>query len=148
GRLPGLVLGALLVALVGWWSYRLWGPGAAVLGTALAAFEPNLVANACLITTDLGSALFIFLTMYLLWEYGNGRSALLLLGAGVTTGLALASKLTGVLLFGMGGVILAAHVLLSESPLFPPTKGSAVPARGVRLKQAALIALVVAGLAA
>jgi hypothetical protein len=145
GRLPGLVMGALLVALVGWWSYRLWGPKAALLGTALAAFEPNLIANAGLITTDMGSALFIFLTMYLLWEYGNTRSPLLLLAAGLTTGLALASKLTGVLLFGMGGVILAAHVLLRQSPLFP-----AAPAapRQARLKQALTIAAVVAVLAA
>jgi hypothetical protein len=148
GRLPGLALGSLLVALVGWWSYRLWGPGTAVLGTALAAFEPNLVTSACLITTDLGSALFIFLTMYLLWEYGNHPSPLLLLGSGITTGLALASKLTGVLLFGMGGVILAAHVLLTNSPLFPPVQGRAAPGRGTRLKQAVLIALVVAVLAA
>ncbi len=148
GRLPGLVLGGLLVALVGWWSYRLWGVKAALLGTALAAFEPNLVTNACLITTDLGSALFIFLTMYLLWEYGNSRSPLLLVAAGITTGLALASKLTGILLFGMGGVVLAAHVLLAKSPLFPPAKENIGSPRAVRLKQAVVIAVVVAGLAA
>lgn len=118
GRLPGLALGGVLVALIGWWSYRLWGAKGAMLGTALAAFEPNLITNACLITTDLGSGLFIFLAMYLLWEYGNSRSPLLLVAAGITTGLALASKLTGVLLFGMGGVILMGHVLLRQSPLF------------------------------
>ncbi len=148
GRLPGLMLGGCLVALVGWWSYRLWGIKAALLGTALAAFEPNLVTNACLITTDLGSALFIFLTMYLLWEYGNSRSPLLLIAAGITTGLALASKLTGILLFGMGGVILMAHVLLTNSPLFPQVKEGTGPPRGGRLKQAVVIAVVVAVLAA
>ncbi len=148
GRLPGLLLGGLLVGLVGWWSYRLWGAKAALLGTALAAFEPNLLTNACLITTDLGSSLFIFLTMYLLWEYGNRRSALLLIAAGLTTGMALASKLTGILLFGMGGVILAAHVLLANSPLFPAAKGPIAPARAVRLKQAVVIAVAVAVLAA
>ena len=148
GRLPGLVLGGLLVALVGWWSYRLWGVRAALLGTALAAFEPNLVTNACLITTDLGSALFIVLTMYLLWEYGNSRAPLLLVAAGLTTGLALASKLTGVLLFGMGGLILAAHVLMDNSPLFPPAKEGTGPPRGVRLKQAVVVAAVVAVLGA
>jgi len=148
GRLPGLALGGLLVALVGWWSYRLWGPKAAVLGMALAAFEPNLVTNACLITTDMGSALFILLTMYLLWEYGNTRWPLLLVAGALTTGLALASKLTGVLLFGMAGVILAAHVLLPRSPLFPAATASAGPWRGARLKQAAVIALVVGVLAA
>jgi hypothetical protein len=147
GRLPGLLLGGILVALIGWWSYRLWGPNAAILSTALAAFEPNLLSNAGLITTDLGSTLFIFLAMYLLWEYGNSRSPLLLAAAGVVTGLALASKFTGVLLFGMGGVLLAAHVLLRESPLIPTVKGGKPSPRAVRLKQAVVIAAVVAGLA-
>jgi hypothetical protein len=95
-----------------------------------------------------GSALFIVLAMYLLWEYGNGRSALCLAGAGVATGLALASKLTGVLLFGMGGAVLTAHVLLPTSPLFPPANDARTPPRAVRLKQALLIALVVGVLAA
>src|SRR5574342_776069 len=49
-RLPMLLLGAALVGLVGWWAYRLWGPGAAVVATALAALEPNLVAHASLVT--------------------------------------------------------------------------------------------------
>jgi predicted membrane-bound dolichyl-phosphate-mannose-protein mannosyltransferase len=148
GRLPGLLMGAAIVALVGWWAYRLWGPGAAVLGTALAAFEPNLVTNACLITTDVGSALFIFLTMYLFWEYGTTRSAIFLIGAGITTGLALASKLTGILLFGMGGLILVGHVVLPQSPLLPTVKGAISPPRSVRFKQAVLIAVVVTVLAA
>ncbi len=148
GRLPGLLMGSLLVVLVGWWSYRLWGPWSAVLGMGLAAFEPNLVTNACLITTDMGSALFIFLAMYLFWEYGNSRAAVLLVAAGVVTGLALASKLTGLLLFGMGGLVLMGHVLLPNSPLFPAVKSLAGSNRVLRLKQAGLIALVIAVLAA
>ncbi|HKI37713.1 MAG TPA: phospholipid carrier-dependent glycosyltransferase [Gemmataceae bacterium] len=145
GRLPGLAMGALLVGLVGWWSHRLWGPRAAFLAMALAAFEPNLVANAGLITQDMGSALFIFLTMYLLWEYGNRRSKWFLVGAGLCTGLALASKATGVLLFGVGGMILLAHVVLLRSPLLP---AATEPARRDRLKQAVAVGGVIAILAA
>jgi len=69
GRIPNLFLGAALVLLIGWWAYRLWGQSAAVVGMALAALEPNLVAHSSLVTTDLGAALFTFLTLYLLWEY-------------------------------------------------------------------------------
>jgi hypothetical protein len=116
-RLPNLALGAALTALVGWWSYRLWGAGAAVVGTALAAFEPNLVAHASLVGTDLGITLFTFLTLYLLWEYGNTRSFLLLAATGVALGLALTTKFSGMLLVVMVSGLLAAHVAFRRSPL-------------------------------
>ena len=32
-RLPNLLIGGLLVVLIGWWAYRLWGTGAALLAT-------------------------------------------------------------------------------------------------------------------
>ncbi len=70
-RLPNLLLGVLLVALIGWWAYRLWGMLAAVLAMALACFEPNLIAHSSLVTTDIGVTLFVFLALYLLWEYQN-----------------------------------------------------------------------------
>ena len=40
-RLSNLFLGVLLVALIGWWAYRLWGMRAAVLAMVL----PPLVLN-------------------------------------------------------------------------------------------------------
>ena len=87
-RLPNLLLGAALVGLIGWWSRRLWGDWAALTAMVLAAFEPNLIANACLVTTDLGAALFTFLTLYLLWEYTAAPSWSLLIGSGLAIGLA------------------------------------------------------------
>src|SRR5439155_23645305 len=59
-RLPNLFLGVLLVVLIGWWAYRLWGSLAAMLAMALASLEPNLVAHSSLVTTDIGVTLFIF----------------------------------------------------------------------------------------
>ena len=46
GRLPNLFLGAILVALIGWWTYRLWGAWPAFIAGGLAAFDPNLIAHA------------------------------------------------------------------------------------------------------
>src|SRR5215471_1087709 len=54
GRLPNLLLGAVLIGIIGWWARRLWGDAAGLTAMALAAFEPYLIANSCLITTDLG----------------------------------------------------------------------------------------------
>ena len=143
-RLPNLVLGVALVGLAGWWAYRLWGPRAAVVATALAAFEPNLVAHAALVGTDLGITLFTFLTVYLLWEYGRARSVLVLAGAGLALGLALTAKFSGMLTAAMVGVVLAGHVLPGRSLLWPDVK--APWAR--RLGQAAVFGGVVAAGAA
>ena len=68
-RLVNLFLGGLLIVLIGWWAYRLWGSCAALLAMTLACLEPNLVAHSSLVTTDVGVTLFIFLAVYLLWEY-------------------------------------------------------------------------------
>src|SRR5207249_11235287 len=92
GRFPNLLLGCLLVGLTGWWARRIWGRSAGLLALALAALEPNLIAHASLVTTDLGAALFIFLALYLLWEYAATPSYPLLVGIGVASALALASK--------------------------------------------------------
>jgi hypothetical protein len=115
GRIPTLLLGAVLVALVGRWSYRLWGREAALLGVALAALEPNMVAHGSLITLDLGVSLFLFLTLYLFWEYTVAPSAWLLVGLGISTGLALASKYSGLVLLPLLGAGLALHLVYGRS---------------------------------
>jgi len=129
GRLPNLLLGAALVGLIGWWSRRLWGDGAALTAMALAAFEPNLIANACLVTTDLGAAVFTFLTLYLLWEYTAAPSWPLLVGAGLSTGLALASKYSTVILVGIVGAVIVCHVIFCEGNFALPQDRTAKPRR-------------------
>ncbi|PYQ11866.1 MAG: hypothetical protein DMH00_07240 [Acidobacteria bacterium] len=127
-RIPDLILGLILVGLVGLWSYRLWGGRAALLAMAMAAFEPNLIANASLVTTDLGAALFTFLTLYLLWEYAAAPAWRLLAGAGIATGLALASKYSTVILLPIAGMVILGEILFcgGEFPL---------PPRSTRVKQ-------------
>lgn len=110
-RMPNLLLGTILVALVGVWSYRLWGAGAAIIGMWLAALDPNLVANSSLVTSDLGPALFSFLTMYLLWEYTASASGWLLVATGISLGLALVSKFSTLLLLGILAVVVAGDSL-------------------------------------
>lgn len=119
-RLPNLFLGTCLVALIGWWPYRLWGGRAGLVGLALAAVDPNLVAHSALVTTDLGITLFAFLTVYLLWESVERRCLWLVPAVGLAAGLALVSKFTGVLLAGILAVIIAGHVLGGGS--LPPAE--------------------------
>ena len=123
GRLPNLLLGGLLVGLTGWWAYRLWGRSASLVALALAALEPNLIAHASLVTTDLGAALFIFLAVYLLWEYAAAPSWPLILGGGAAAGLALASKYSTVILGVILAVVAVVHVLLGGSLPLPRDAG-------------------------
>ncbi|MBO0700817.1 MAG: phospholipid carrier-dependent glycosyltransferase, partial [Zavarzinella sp.] len=96
-RRVNIALGAALVALLGWWAHRLWGPGAGLLACALAATDPNLAAFAALLSMDLGLALFATAAAYALWEYGDTDVSGWFYLAGLCLGLSLATKFTGVL---------------------------------------------------
>ena len=138
GRLPNLFLGTCLIALMGCWAYRLWGNRAMVLAMALAPLEPNLVAHSSLMTTDMGFTLFIFLTVYLLWEYLNFPKWWRLAAIGISTGMALISKFSAILLIPIIAIIIAASVLLdSERRLIPSRKNQHRPIH--KLLQAAAV---------
>ena len=147
-RLPNLLLGTLLVGLVGWWAYRLWGPGAGVLGMALAALEPNLVAHSALVTTDIGSSFFMTLTLYFLWEYSRSACVWLLLGVGLSAGLGLATKYSTLLVLGF--IPLALAVPLLPDWLLPPSEGhrGAKDGMGQRFVGLTLGAVLICGAAA
>jgi len=149
-RVANLVLGACLVMLVGWWAFRLWGGRAAVLATALASLEPNLVAHASLATTDIGVSLFVVLSVYLLWEHLSApRRWWLLVATGVSTGLACTSKYSAILLIPAMAVIVVLDLLLVEPHEAVPPVGSARRERRRELVQrgaALLVILVVAAL--
>jgi hypothetical protein len=115
-RLPNLLLGGVLIALIGWWAYRLWGRRAAMLAMFLASLEPNLVAHSSLVTTDVGVTLFIVLTIYLFWEYVNLPTWTLLAGSGISTGMALVSKFSAFLLIPMIALIVAVSILIRSGP--------------------------------
>jgi len=141
GRRVNIALAAILVALVSWWAYRLWGRGAGLLACALAATDPNLAAFAPLLSMDLGLALFSTAAAYFLWEYAEvDKPACFYLG-GLCLGLALATKFTAVLTVGglTAGVLLyiatGAHftVPLRTLPYTPRERVSAAIAALVRL---------------
>jgi hypothetical protein len=110
-RLPNLFLGASLIALIGWWAYRLWSTRAALLAMAVACLDPNLVAHSSVVTDDIGVTLFIFLTVYLLWEYVNASTWWLLAATGLSTGAALVSKFSGLLLVPLIPLVIAFAIL-------------------------------------
>jgi 4-amino-4-deoxy-L-arabinose transferase-like glycosyltransferase len=88
----------LLTALVVFFGAReMFGTGAAFIALTLTTFDPNLLAHGALITTDVGLACFMFLSVYLFYRFVKSPSALRLIVAGVSVGLVLAVKHTGLL---------------------------------------------------
>jgi hypothetical protein len=144
-RRVNIALGVALVALVGWWAHRLWGPGAGLLACGLAATDPNLAAFAALLSMDLGLALFGTAAAYALWEYGDTDASGWFYLAGLCLGLTLATKFTAVVA-AAGLAAGAAAFAVTGGQLTVPHHPPAYTVRG-RLA-AALGALVRLGLVA
>ena len=88
----------LLTALVVFFGTReMFGTGAAFIALTLLTFDPNLLAHGALITTDVGLACFMFLSVYLYYRLLKSPSAWRLIAAGIAVGLVLAVKHTGLL---------------------------------------------------
>src|SRR5262249_4288281 len=91
-RAPQLLVLAGLLPLVFAAARSRYGPGAALLALALLAFDPNLLAHAGVVHTDLGASL-AFLAVVLAWEGHRRRPHPLRFAASaVALGLPLAPK--------------------------------------------------------
>ncbi len=95
GRMAVLPLALLLGGLVFRWTQELFGRPAGLFALFLYCFEPNLLAHAGLITTDLAVTLLMFGMVYGLYRVVQGGISLTcLLLPGVALGLALLTKYT------------------------------------------------------
>jgi len=98
-RLATALLAVALALTVLVAARAMWGTRPAFLALALLVFEPSLVAHGSLVTTDVGVAFGIFLAVYCFYGFVKQPSAPWLLATGVASGIALASKHSGVLIF-------------------------------------------------
>lgn len=100
-RLAAGVFAAGLSAVVFLMGMEFFGEQAGLLALLLVVFEPNLLANSDLVTTDMGVTCFFLATLYCFYRYARQPSAIRLLLTGLAAGLALASKHSGILLAPM-----------------------------------------------
>jgi hypothetical protein len=112
-RAPVIALFFVLVLAVGGAVRRWGGSSAGLLAAALVAFEPNLIAHAAIVHTDLAAALGFFGTLVLGLMALERRSLALWAAAGAALGASLAAKFSCVLLVPMLAV-LALVGLLTE----------------------------------
>ncbi|KAA3663045.1 MAG: phospholipid carrier-dependent glycosyltransferase [Chloroflexi bacterium] len=113
-RWPIIGLGALLSAALFFWARQLAGSLAGWIALLLATFDPNLLNNARLVTTDLGLTLFMLLTMWALWGWWKRPSPLTFTLTGILGGLTTATKFTGLMVWPMIGLILLVGNLIQR----------------------------------
>lgn len=92
----------LLTALLIYAAARhLSGGVAGLVALLLFVFDPNILAHGTLISTDLGSACFIFATLFAYYRYSSAPGWRWLLITGFLAGLAMVTKFTGILIAPM-----------------------------------------------
>jgi Dolichyl-phosphate-mannose-protein mannosyltransferase len=98
-RLATATLTLLLAVLVFLGAREMFGTGAAFIALTLLTFDPNLLAHGAVVTTDAALSCFMFASIYAFYRYVKAPSILRLSIFGISTGLALAVKHTGALVF-------------------------------------------------
>ncbi len=97
-RLPVVFAGLLLGALLSRWARMLAGFIGLIIAVSLYAFAPNLLASAALATTDMVATVAYFSAAFGIWYYWRRPSTVRWLLAGLALGLAISSKLSGLLI--------------------------------------------------
>ena len=92
-----LALGLLIYL----WAEEMFGFVAGIFALAMFVFDPNVLANGAMVTTDVGAACCFVAGMYSFYRYCRKPSWVRLGVAGVALGLALSAKYTGIFLVPM-----------------------------------------------
>ena len=113
-RMAAAVFAAGLSVMVFLLGTELFGQSAGLLALLLVVFEPNVLANSDLVTTDVGVTCFFLATLYCFYRFARQPSAIRLLLTGVAAGVTLASKHSGILLAPMLLALTLAEIAYAE----------------------------------
>lgn len=94
-RIPNIILGVILGLYVFIWSKEVFGKKGAFLSLFLYSLCPNILANAELITTDFPLTAFFFMASFHLYRLSKEPNLLQILASGLTIGILLTIKYTG-----------------------------------------------------
>lgn len=88
---------------------------AALLALALFVFEPNLLAHGTLVNTDMGVTFGLFAAVYSFYRYVKEPRLWRLIVLGLAIGVALAAKLSGILIVPFLGCLAVAEVYIRQT---------------------------------
>lgn len=114
-RMFCMLFALLLAALLYVATREMFGDIAALAALALFVFDPNVLAHGTLVSTDIGSACFIFGTIYAFYRYTKAPSPTRLAIVGLAAGLAMCAKFTGIFVLPMLVLLAGADALLARS---------------------------------
>src|ERR1051326_5858716 len=115
-RMAAATLTLLLAVLVFFATREMFGAGAAFIALTLLVFEPNLLAHGAFVTTDAGISCFMFTTVYAFYRYVKAPSLWRLLLVGLSAGLALATKHSGIFIFPILFLLAVCEVMRQRLP--------------------------------
>ena len=95
---------------------NMFGTLAAFIALTLFTFDPNVLAHGTLISTDIGSACFLFAAVYAFYRCTQSSTPIKLLLPGLLAGLALTAKFTGILVVPILLALAVADALIAHSP--------------------------------
>jgi 4-amino-4-deoxy-L-arabinose transferase-like glycosyltransferase len=118
---------------------EMFGDVAAVIALLLFAFEPAILANGALVTTDVAVSATLFATVYAFYRYTRKPTPMRLLLCALASGLTVSVKHSGLIVFPVLALLAVGTLLLprTASDVSPATSS-----RGVALRLAVALAVI------
>jgi 4-amino-4-deoxy-L-arabinose transferase-like glycosyltransferase len=113
-RVPIMLLSLLLGALVYRWAADLFGARAGLVALFLYVFDPGIVSNSQLNTTDIGALAFGLLAVYAGWRAVRRPTARLTVLMGLALGMSMAAKVSGLFFVPMLAAPVGVALLRAE----------------------------------
>jgi hypothetical protein len=134
-----LFMAAALAVCVGLWARELYGTEAAIAALVLFCFDPNIIAHATIVQTDVPFALFFFVSTYFFWRSLKELSWFNLLMTAALFALASVTKFSFLTILPAWLLVGLVKIMTSGSLTSPITSPAVIADRG---KKAALVSTI------
>jgi Dolichyl-phosphate-mannose-protein mannosyltransferase/Tetratricopeptide repeat len=114
-RVAASFLTLLLALLIFAAAREMFGGGAGLIALIIFVFEPNILANGALVTTDIGATCGIFAAVYSFYRYAKHRSLPRLMICGLATGFAFGMKHSTLILVPIFLLLAASEIVMPRS---------------------------------
>lgn len=115
-RVPIVVMGMVLCLYLYLLARLLYGNAAGLITLTLAAFCPTILAHTRLVTTDVTLTAFWVASLYHMIRFFRQPGWLHLVACGLTTGLAMGAKFSGIFALGFNGLVCTLSLFLPGGP--------------------------------
>ncbi len=138
-----VALATALGAIIAFWAWRLAGPIAAIIATALYALDPNFLGHGALVKNDVPMALMGTAVFLVAWQVGRKLTWLNALSLALLVAAAVNVKFSAVLLAPMLIVLLGIRALLAQPwPVLGRTLTRPAAKLGIAMLLLAFVAIV------